>query len=126
MTNNIYKVLRGDEWQEASQTGQIITDLDRGDGFIHLSTASQLALTLFSFFQNLDSVMLLQLDLEKIDTSKLHFEEPYPNKGERKRSFPHLYSQLNTDQISNIWVLERTAFNLPEEVLFQSENFPIN
>ena len=124
MTDKVYKVLRASEWETASKTGKIITDLDSGDGFIHLSTAVQLAATLSFFFQDSDEVFLLQLDLEKLDKDKLLYEEPYPNEGKRKSAFPHLYSELRTDQIANVWNLERGAFNLPEEVLLQAENPP--
>ena len=126
MTDKVYKVLRADEWETASNTGKIITDLDNGDGFIHLSTAVQLAATLSFFFQDSDEVILLQLDLEKLDKDKLLYEEPYPNEGKRKSAFPHLYTELRTDQIANVWTLERDAFNLPEEVLLQAENPPID
>ena len=122
MIKNVYKILREHEWEAALQTGQIITELDNEDGFIHLSMASQLAVTLSFFFQDSDSVLLLQLDLEKIDPSKLLFEEPFPNEGKRKSAFPHLYSALSTEQISNIWALERGGFNVPEAVLLQAEN----
>ena len=124
MTDKVYKVLRANEWETASNTGKIVTDLDNGDGFIHLSTAVQLAATLSFFFQDTDEVFLLQLDLEKLDKDKLLYEEPYPNEGKRKSAFPHLYSELRTDQIANVWNLERGAFNLPEEVLLQAENLP--
>ena len=126
MTDKVYKVLRANEWETASKTGKIITDLDNGDGFIHLSTAVQLAATLSFFFQDSDEVILLQLDLEKLDKDKLLYEEPYPNEGKRKSAFPHLYTELRTDQIANVWTLERDAFNLPEEVLLQAENPPID
>ena len=124
MKDKVYKVLRANEWETASNTGKIVTDLDSGDGFIHLSTAVQLAATLSFFFQDSDEVFLLQLDLEKLDIDKLLYEEPYPNEGKRKSAFPHLYSELRTDQIANVWNLERGAFNLPEEVLLQAENLP--
>jgi len=126
MTDKVYKVLRANEWETASNTGKIVTDLDSGDGFIHLSTAVQLAATLSFFFQDSDEVFLLQLDLEKLDKDKLLYEEPYPNEGKRKSAFPHLYTELRTDQIANVWTLERDAFNLPEEVLLQAENPPID
>ena len=126
MTNKVYKVLRAKEWEAASNTGKIITELDNGDGFIHLSTAVQLATTLSFYFQDSVEVFLLQLDLGKIDNDKLLFEEPYPNEGKRKSAFPHLYSELRTDQIANLWTLERGAFFLPEEVLLQGENIPTN
>ena len=124
MMDKVYKVLRANEWEIASKTGKIVTDLDNVDGFIHLSTAVQLAATLSFFFQDSDEVFLLQLDLEKLDKDKLLYEEPYPNEGKRQSAFPHLYSELRTDQIANVWNLERGAFNLPEEVLLQAENPP--
>ena len=126
MSNKPYKVLKSDEWAEALSTGKIITDLDKRDGFIHLSTASQLAATLFFFFQDSEEVILLQLDLDKINKDKLLYEEPYPNEGKRKSPFPHLYSELRTDQITNIWTIKRGAFDLPEEVLLQAENLKID
>ena len=122
MSNKAYKVLKSDEWAEATSTGKIITDLDKRDGFIHLSTASQLATTLSFYFQESEEVILLQLDLDKINKDKLLYEEPYPNEGKRKSPFPHLYSELITDQIANIWTIKRGAFDLPEEVLLQAEN----
>jgi len=126
LENNVYKILRVNEWEEASRTGVIVTELDVGDGFIHLSTAVQLAATLSFYFEASEQVFLLELDMKKIDNDKLIFEEPYPNNGIRKSAFPHLYSELTTKQISNVWSLKRGAFSLPEEVLLQSENPTVN
>ena len=120
--NNVYKILRTNEWEEASLTGSIISDVDKKDGFIHLSTAVQLAATLSFYFKDSEIVFLLQLDLEKIEKDKLIFERPIPNDGLRKGSFPHLYCELPTDQISKMWTIERGAFCLPQEVILQSEN----
>ena len=126
MSNKAYKVLKSNEWAEALSTGMIITDLDKRDGFIHLSTASQLAATLSFYFQDSEEVILLQLDLDKINKDKLLYEEPYSKEGKRKSPFPHLYSELRTDQIANVWTLERGAFKLPETVLLQSENLLVS
>jgi uncharacterized protein (DUF952 family) len=124
--NNVYKVLRVNEWEDASRTGLIVTELDVEDGFIHLSTAVQLAATLSLYFEASEQVFLLELNMEKIDKDKIIFEEPYPNNSIRKSAFPHLYSELTTKQISNVWSLKRGAFILPEEVLLQSENPTVN
>jgi len=69
--NNIYKILRTHEWEDASQTGSILSEVDTKDGFIHLSTAVQLAATLSFFFKDSETVFLLQLDIERIDLNKL-------------------------------------------------------
>jgi len=124
--NNVYKVLRANEWEDASRTGVIVTELDVEDGFIHLSTAVQLAATLSLYFEASEQVFLLELNMEKIDKDKIIFEEPYPNNGIRKSAFPHLYSELTNKQISNVWSLKRGAFILPEEVLLKSENPTVN
>ena len=120
--NNVYKILRTNEWEEASLTGSILSEVDTKDGFIHLSTAVQLTATLSLFFKDSETVFLLQLDMEKIDINKLIFEEAYPNDGLRKGSFPHLYSELTKDQRSKMWTLERGAFSLPQEGILQAEN----
>ena len=124
MRDNVYKILRENEWEKASITGKIITDLDEQDGFIHLSTAFQLAATLSFFFQDSETVYLLEIDLQKIDASTLLFEDGHPKGGKRKSAFPHLYSALTTKHIANVWTLKRNAFDLPDEVLLQGENYP--
>lgn len=124
MRDNVYKILRENEWEKASITGEIITDLDKQDGFIHLSAAFQLAATLSFFFQDSETVYLLEIDLQKIDASTLLFEDAYPKGGKRKSAFPHLYSALTTKHIANVWTLKRNAFDLPDEVLLQGENYP--
>ena len=120
--NNVYKILREREWEEAQETGKIITELDKQDGFIHLSTAFQLTATLAFFFKDSNFLQLLQLDLAKIDNDQLIYEVQYPDQGNRKSTFPHLYSVLMTNQVSKSWTIRRGAFYLPEEVLLQAEN----
>ena len=122
MSKNVYKILREYEWEEAKESGQITTALDKQDGFIHLSTASQLTATLAFFFKDSVSLQLLQLNLDEIDETKLIYEFPEPKEGKRKSAFPHLYTQLRTNQIFQSWNIKRGSFSLPEEVLLQAEN----
>ena len=122
MNNNVYKILREYEWEEAKESGQITTALDKQDGFIHLSTSSQLTATLAFFFKDSVSLQLLQLNLDEIDETKLIYEFPEPNEGKRKSAFPHLYTKLMTNQILQSWNIKRGSFSLPEEVLLQAEN----
>ena len=49
--SKIYKILTDTEWKDANRFGYIKTDLDDKDGFIHCSTAKQLALTLHLYFK---------------------------------------------------------------------------
>ena len=115
----IYKVLTLDEWSRAQTSGIIITDLDKKDGFIHLSTAAQLNATLSLYFSKEKSVVLLQIDHAQT-LQQLKFEAPSPP-GNRKSAFPHYYSDLNTNFVSKIWHLNRCAFEIPIEVMLQAE-----
>ena len=117
---NVYKILTQEEWLISKKNGYITTDLDIKDGFIHLSTAKQLAGTLYYFFENDEDLILIQFKSGDLGND-LVFEEPYP-KEKRKGLFPHFYSQLNIERISNFWEIQRGAFILPEEVILDQEN----
>ena len=119
LNNEIYKVLTLDEWEQAQASGAIITQLDKEDGFIHLSTAIQLNATLSLYFVKEESVVLLQVEHAQIH-DKLKFEVPAPP-GNRISSFPHYYGDLNINAISRVWHLKRGAFELPIEVILQAE-----
>ena len=122
LNNEIYKVLTLDEWEQAQTSGAIITQLDKEDGFIHLSTAIQLNATLSLYFVKEESVVLLQVEHAQIH-DKLKFEVPAPP-GNRISSFPHYYGDLNINAISRVWHLKRGAFELPIEVILQAEQEP--
>jgi uncharacterized protein (DUF952 family) len=119
LNNQIYKVLTLDEWESAQNSGVIITELDKKDGFIHLSTATQLNATLSLYFSKEESVVLLQIDHAQTQ-GQLRFEAPIPP-GNRTSSFPHYYGDLNTNFVSRIWHLNRSAFEIPIEVMLQAE-----
>lgn len=120
--NQIYKVLTVEQWEQAKISGSIITELDKKDGFIHLSTAAQLNATLALYFAKEKTVVLLQIDHPQTH-DKLKFESPVPP-GNRTSSFPHYYGDLNTNAISKIWNLGRGAFEIPIEVMLQAEGDP--
>ena len=50
MTNDVYKILTEEEWRQGQASSKIITKLDLKDGFVHLSTASQLNASLSLYF----------------------------------------------------------------------------
>ena len=117
----VYKILTVEEWQMAQQSGEIITELDQRDGFIHLSTANQLAGTLSFYFDRFENLILLEFETLELG-DKLIFEETIP-KGERVGKFPHYYAELETKSVSKFWEIKRNGFLLPKEVLVYSENF---
>ena len=117
--NDVFKILTKEEWSDASKHGYVKTDIDENDGFIHFSTSKQLAKTLHLYFDNIDEVVLLQINEEKIHANLVYEESDSNN---RSGKFPHLYGKLLTTDISNDWNIERKGFNLPEKVLFEAED----
>jgi len=115
---SVYKVLTLQEWEGASKTGLVITDLDQQDGFIHLSSASQLNVTLALYFSQEEQVVLLQ-----IKESEIAQDLTYEISGKRGGQFAHLYGELSTKKISQFWHLDRSAFNLPNDVMLQAEKY---
>ena len=67
MKNQAYKVLTLKEWEQAQASKKIITKLDEKDGFVHLSTASQLSATIELYFSKEDKVVLLMVKLKFLE-----------------------------------------------------------
>jgi uncharacterized protein (DUF952 family) len=85
----IYKVLSADAWQAAQNTGSYEgSPVDLRDGFIHFSTAEQLAETLQKHFAGARDLVLLYVSDEVIAP---RWE---PSRG--GALFPHLYAALPT------------------------------
>ena len=62
-----------------------------------------------------------RLQIDRAQTNdQLKFEAPIPP-GNRTSSFPHYYGDLNTNFVSEIWHLNRGAFEIPIEVMLQAE-----
>ena len=112
----VYKVLTIKEWGEASEMGQIVTELDQQDGFVHLSSATQLNMTLSLYFSNEEKVVLVE-----INESDIAEGLSYEHAEKRGGDFAHYYGELSTVKISQSWYLDRSAFSLPEEVMLEAE-----
>jgi uncharacterized protein (DUF952 family) len=119
MPVDTYKILTKEDWKKAQQTGFVKVAIDETDGFIHLSTAAQLAVTLSFFFENYETLILLELKQNEFKDA-LVFEAP-DLKDTRSGLFPHLYAELMVSQISKVWQIQRGAFVLPKELLLKVE-----
>lgn len=90
----IYKIFRAPEWaalQEAGETDGAPVDL--ADGFIHFSTAEQVAETAAKHFAGEDGLVLLAVDAETLGEA-LRWE---PSRG--GALFPHLYRRLRLAEV---------------------------
>tara|TARA_B100000945_G_scaffold320758_1_gene331963 strand:- start:3077 stop:3436 length:360 start_codon:yes stop_codon:yes gene_type:complete len=118
--SKIYKILTDIEWEAANRLGHVKTDLDDKDGFIHCSTAKQLALTLHLYFKEEKSVVLCEIEEVNLNRSEYFFEKALSN-NRSEQDFPHIYGKLGIKQISKTWKLERNAFQIPKEILLELE-----
>ena len=118
--SKIYKILTDTEWKDANRLGYVKTDLDDKDGFIHCSTAKQLALTLHLYFKEEKSVVLCEIDESDLNRSEYFFEKTLSN-NRSEQEFPHIYGKLSIEQISKTWKLEKEAFQIPEDILLELE-----
>ena len=85
----IYKICERTSWRLAEQTGTYCgSDADAGDGFIHFSTAAQLAGTMAKHFSGQRELLLVAVDADALG-SGLKWE---PSRG--GELFPHLYAAL--------------------------------
>lgn len=97
-----YKVLTADEMAALEQDGVFKGSLvDLEDGYIHLSTADQLAATVNKHFAGQEGLHLLAVDLAA-QGEALKWE---PSRG--GALFPHLYAPLRLDTVVAYGPLER-------------------
>jgi uncharacterized protein (DUF952 family) len=87
--SEIFKICDAQEWQAAQKTGVYYgSEHDRRDGFIHFSTASQLAGTLARHYAGRANLVLIAFQAEALGDS-LKWETA--RDGDQ---FPHLYADL--------------------------------
>lgn len=85
----IYKILPNAMWENAKKDGTFHgSDVDRRDGFIHFSTASQAVETAAKHFAGQHDLVLLYVDTVPLGVN-LKWE---PSRG--GALFPHLYGNL--------------------------------
>jgi uncharacterized protein (DUF952 family) len=95
----VYKVMAPNKWAETAQTSVFSgSELDRSDGFIHLSTASQVEETVARHFANCGKLVLVAVSVAGLGEA-LRFE---PSRG--GALFPHLYAELKIADI--LWSKE--------------------
>ena len=97
MTATIYKICDSALWREAEREGVFAgAPVDRADGFIHFSTAGQVAETAARHFAGKGDLLLVAVDAAALG-SALRYE---PSRG--GQLFPHLYGTLTLSAVR--WV----------------------
>jgi uncharacterized protein (DUF952 family) len=87
VTALIYKILRPAEWAAFETAGSFDgSDLDRADGFVHLSSRAQVAATARRFFADDTDLVIVAIDAGAVAASLRWEGDPDP--------FPHVYGPL--------------------------------
>ena len=85
----VFKIVGDADWKAAERNGEYAgSSDDRRDGFIHLSTASQVAGTLERHFSGRGDLVIVAVDVRPLGLA-LRYE---PSRG--GALFPHLYGVL--------------------------------
>ena len=119
MQQLIFHILNGREWEAAKKLGTYAPLSLHTEGFIHCSTAHQLAGTANNFFRGQDGLVVLCID-EALLKAPLKYEAPAhfpdPQAGSK---FPHIHGPLNTEAVVRIVDFARDSggiFRLPSEL----------
>lgn len=93
----IYKISPRALWREAEETGRFAgAPIDRADGYIHFSTAAQVAETAARHFAGADDLVLVSVEAEALGPA-LRYE---PSRG--GDLFPHLYADLDLAAVRSV------------------------
>ncbi len=91
----IYKLFRTPEWQALEADGTTSgAPVDLSDGYIHFSTAAQVAETAARHFAGVEGLWLIAVE-EAAVSDNLHWEEARGG-----AEFPHLHAPLRLDQVA--------------------------
>ena len=122
----IYKLLTAAEWEAARAEGVYRgSEQDQRDGFIHLSTAAQIAETARKHFSGVPDLVVLAIDIEMLEKLHTAHRSPLPSGEEATASllpggegqegasslrwepsrggdlFPHLYAMLPSGAVQS-------------------------
>jgi uncharacterized protein (DUF952 family) len=93
----IYKLCQAALWREAEQAGVFAgSPIDHADGYIHFSTAAQVAETAALYFRGENDLLLVAIDGARLGPA-LRYEASRGG-----ALFPHLYSGLPLSAV--LWV----------------------
>jgi uncharacterized protein (DUF952 family) len=94
----IYKICSASVWREAERRGTFRgSEVDLSDGFIHFSTARQVAATARKHFAGQNGLFLIAIDADVLG-DKLRWEP-----AREGALFPHLYGELDLAAVTDVF-----------------------
>ena len=102
--STIYKICPASAWREAERQGVYRGSADDArDGYIHFSTAPQVAETARKFFTGQTGLFLVEVDADALGPA-LRYE-----RSRNDELFPHLYGDLDLGAVNGILDLPMRA-----------------
>jgi uncharacterized protein (DUF952 family) len=95
----IYHITTRTDWEKARLDGQYTAPSIQQEGFIHASTAEQVAGTANLFYKGQTGLVLLAIETERLHP-EVRFDAVRTHGGEQ--FFPHIYGPLNLDAVIDI------------------------
>ena len=92
----IYHLALPEGWEEAQRSGAVVPPGFADEGFVHCSTGAQLASTVERHFAEVDELVVLRLDADRI-AADLRWEPGLPG-----IDFPHVYRPLRLDDVVEV------------------------
>jgi len=84
-------------WDEAARAGSYRADTLESEGFIHCSTADQVAEVANVRFRGREDLVLLWIDPERV-RAEIKYEDASDGSG----TFPHIYGPLDIDAVARV------------------------
>jgi uncharacterized protein (DUF952 family) len=95
--STIYKICPASAWREAERQGVYRGSADDArDGFIHFSTAAQVAETARKHFAGQSGLLLIEVDADALG-ERLRWE-----RSRNDELFPHLYGELDLGAVRSV------------------------
>lgn len=100
----IYHIANNSDWELAQNAGSYHCESLDSEGFIHLSTKSQLLESLDIYFKDKTDIKILEIETDKLDG-----ELKWEHSPSRNEDFPHLYNELNLSAVINVLTRDKIA-----------------
>lgn len=95
----IYHITHRAAWDQAQQAGMYRHESLASEGFIHASTAPQVAATGNRFYRGMAGLVILEIDSDRLQPD-LRFETAHLPTGDEQ--FPHIYGPLNLEAVTSV------------------------
>lgn len=103
----LYHLISPKAWQAAQDQGYYAPPSLKKEGFIHFSTAAQVAAVAKRFYHDTPALLLLHIDEKRLKAPLQYDDNTAPDGS--IAAFPHLYGKLNLDAVQQVQALERAA-----------------